>query len=138
MRRVVRRGGVLGISMTSGSDERWGWYGRLLLDYHEKHGVLARQPVGNGLNQNPEPLEEALTEAGFEHVRSVFETTTFSFPNFDTWWQFQWSHGALLPLEAMSSSMLREFKNDCRFRLAAMETVQGIQQDWPMAFTIAA
>lgn len=138
MRRVVRRDGVLGISMTFGSDERWAWYGRLLLDYHERHGVLARQPVGNGLNQNPEALEEALIEAGFEDVRSVFETTTFTFPSVETWWQFQWSHGARLPLEAMSAPVLREFKNDCRTRLAGMETAHGIQQDWPMAFTIAA
>jgi SAM-dependent methyltransferase len=137
MRRVVKRGGVVGVSMTSASDERWSWYGDLLVEYHDAHGVLAQQPVGNGLNQHPQVLEGALVEAGFVDTKTVSRTTTFQFPSFESWWHFQWSHGARLPLEAMSESVLLSFKEDCRSRITAMTAAGPIHQDWPMAFTLA-
>lgn len=137
MRRVVKRGGVVGVSMTSAGDERWSWYGDLLVEYHDAHGVLAQQPVGNGLNQDPEALEGALVEAGFVDAKTVSRTTTFQFPSFESWWQFQWSHGARLPLEAMSESVLLSFKEDCRSHVTAMTAAGSIHQDWPMAFTLA-
>lgn len=137
MRRVVKRGGVVGISMTSAGDDRWSWYGDLLVEYHDAHGVLSQQPVGNGLNQDPQALEEALVEAGFADARTFSRTTTFQFPSFASWWQFQWSHGARLPLEAMSESVLLSFQEDCRSRVTAMTAAGPIHQDWPMAFTLA-
>ena len=137
MRRVVKPGGVIGVSMTSGGDERWSWYGDLLVEYHDAHGVLEQQPAGNGLNQDPRALEGALVDAGFLEARTVSRTTTFEFPSFESWWQFQWSHGARLPLEAMSESVLLSFKEDCRSRVAGMAGAGLIHQDWPMAFTLA-
>lgn len=138
MRRTLRPGGTAGLSMTSGGDARWAWYGDLLMRYHDRHGVLAKQPPGNGLNQDPGAVVDALTSAGFEVAQVVLEAHDFVFPTVDAWWAFQWSHGARLPLEAMSPAVREQFRHDCEMHLEQLKTRYGYPQTWPMSFILAA
>ena len=138
MRRTLRNEGTAALSMTSGGDPRWSWYGELLMSYHERHGVLEKQPPGNGLNQNPEAVVDALSAAGFESIEVVSEDHDFVFPTTDSWWAFQWSHGARLPLEAMTEPVRRRFRGDCEAHLEEPSAEDGFHQIWPMSFILAA
>lgn len=114
LRRVLRPGGTFVSSMTYREDDRWSWYAELLRAYDRRYGCLrySDSGQGNGLNQNPQALENALRAAGFVGIDHRYEKLTLRYDGPEQWWESLFSHGTRRPLEGMSPTVLARFKDD--------------------------
>jgi ubiquinone/menaquinone biosynthesis C-methylase UbiE len=137
VRRVLRPGGRFLSCMTTGSDPHWAWYSDLLRTYDREHACLASSGTGNGLNQNPSALEDALRQAGFAEVRHDYLEVSVTFESLEQWWRSLYTHGARLPLDSMEAPVLAQFRTDA-LRGAARHLGSGhLVQTHPLVITEA-
>ncbi|MGQ0551455.1 MAG: class I SAM-dependent methyltransferase [Armatimonadota bacterium] len=123
-RRVLRHGGHLGLTISSGwwweGDERWRWHGELLRSL----GVNVR--AGSGRFATPDVVETDLKASGFVDISVPKETFDMVFANAGDWWQWAWSHGYRRVLEAMGREALERYRAACFEQLPHQSDADGI------------
>ena len=95
-RRVLRPGGRLGLSTWDASaDERWAWESDLVREFAPKlpQHVLTTAGSMRGRFNTAEKLADALTEAGFEQVRTEVSSIERHYERPEQWWEWTHSHG---------------------------------------------
>jgi ubiquinone/menaquinone biosynthesis C-methylase UbiE len=107
-RRVLRPGGIAGLSRWTEADPRWTWYPELL----ERLGVKPRRLMAG----SPD-LATLLDAAGFEEVNVAVEPFELEFADAEEWWEWAWAMPHRAALEAMDEPT-RE-----RFRVAAFRNL---------------
>ncbi len=131
--RVLHPGGKMGLSLANGTDERWQWYNRLLLDYDSRYHFLVDLASGAQGDQ----FEASLVQEGFVNVRVIRAELEFIYKDEDEWWSALWSHGARSPLERMETAVLEKFRADVYARLRGIKQPDGLHQGWPIRFIVA-
>jgi SAM-dependent methyltransferase len=123
--RVLTPGGVAGLSAWTGEDERWGWEDDLLKDLDVSRRAISR-PF-----DRVEDVEQLLTEAGFDDVRSQLAHRDIAFATEAQWWEWKWSYSIRGVLEQVDATSHEAF------RAAAFAAMQPLREPagFPMRLT---
>jgi ubiquinone/menaquinone biosynthesis C-methylase UbiE len=135
--RVLRPGGVLGLTAWAEGDERWRWYEELLVATFERAGLPFPAQLGGG-HRHLDELQELLANAGFSEVRRVPLEVEAIYTDVDEWWAAKWTHGTRRPLEAMPESLRAAFIQDVTARMAPLRQPDGYHQLWRVTCLLAA
>lgn len=133
--RVLRGGGILGLSLGAGEDPRWQWYRDLLRSYIEHH-ALHVEYGGTGYLPRAELLQR-IADAGFVEIQAQEQFPEFVYCSEDEWWDALWMHGARSPLERMTPGVLAAFRREVYAGLAAHHSAGGIRETWPLLLITA-
>jgi ubiquinone/menaquinone biosynthesis C-methylase UbiE len=128
-RRVLKPGGRLGLTVAGPGDERWQWYDRLLVAYHERHGFPLSAAAPSRMRE-PAALQAALSAAGFVDVTLVTREFDFVWASAAEWWDNKWTHGPRYSLEHMAPAVLRQFKDEALAQLPPLRAGDGFHQQW--------
>jgi O-methyltransferase/aklanonic acid methyltransferase len=110
--RVVRPGGRVAVSMPTGAGPEWSFFGELIGQFAGRADRPLPPPPGP-----PPDLAALLRDGGLEDVRTVDETEDFVFPNSDAWWNWVWSQGMRVLLEALPTDALNDLRAAAESRL---------------------
>ncbi len=123
-RRVLRRGGHLGLTISSGwwweGDERWRWHGELL------SSLGVRMSSGSRPFATPDEVESDLKAAAFVDISMLKEEFVMVFADAENWWRWAWSHGYRRVLESMEREALEQYRAACFEHLARQSEAGGI------------
>jgi ubiquinone/menaquinone biosynthesis C-methylase UbiE len=114
--RVTVPGGAVGVSTWGDEDDRWSWEGDLLAGLDVPRRALV-QPFDEARD-----VEQLLSDAGLDDVRSHTEHHDILFASESDWWAWQWSFSIRGLLEQIDDEA-RE-----RYRRAAFEAMQPQRQ----------
>ena len=129
-RRVLRPGGWVGVAVSGPEDERWQWYNRLVVAYHERYGFPLSAAVAR-LRQ-PAEIGAALTQAGFVNVAIEQRRFEFVWTDEDVWWENKWTHGTRYMLEHMPPEVLAQFRAEALAQLPPLRTAEGLPQAYDL------
>ncbi len=134
--RVLRRGGRLGLSISSGwwweGDERWRWHAELLRSLGVKIDSASRRFA------TPHEVETDLKASAFVGVSVLQEDFELVFTDAKNWWQWAWSHGYRLVLESMEHGTLERYRAACFERLPRQSEADGIHGRLEVLLALAA
>jgi SAM-dependent methyltransferase len=107
--RVLKPGGRLGLTNTFGwfhqHDERWHWEGAVLRSFGVEDAVAAPRL---GLAD----LEQMARQVGFADVQSTEDACALAFEDAREWWDWAWSHGYRVLLEAVAPERREQLKRE--------------------------
>jgi O-methyltransferase/aklanonic acid methyltransferase len=127
--RVLRPGGVLGLTAWAQGDERWRWYEDQLVATFECAGLPFPAQLGGG-HRDLDELKELLSTTGFREVRRVPLEVEAIYTDAEEWWAAKWTHGTRRPLEAMPESLRAAFIQDVTARMAPLRQPDGYHELW--------
>jgi ubiquinone/menaquinone biosynthesis C-methylase UbiE len=110
--RLLRPSGVLAISEFGDLDGRWNWKGELLERFAPP--LLS---LGGG-HLAPAELRDLLSSEGAREVQIEVDRLDVVYPDSETWWASEWTHGERRPLERMDEEALEAY------RQAAFEAIE--------------
>jgi ubiquinone/menaquinone biosynthesis C-methylase UbiE len=136
-RRVLAPGGRIAVSTWGPADSRWQQWERPLRGSFvpEMDPALARE-LGAGLGvldrfNDPDKVQAELDAAGFSDIEVEQHAIEFVFEDEQAWWDFNWSHGSRMYLEALPEDAQRRFRAQMG---AAMEQVRD-ERGFPRTYT---
>lgn len=146
--RVLKPNGQIGVT-TWGSTfrERMNWLEELVKAYlapGPQASVAGAQPSGGQqpVFDTPAGLEAILQAAGFTAIRVFAEETEFVYATKDEFWSSLWSHGLRAQLERIEQMKgpdgLQRFKREVFSRADAVQQSDGIHQQFPVLYALAA
>lgn len=107
-RQLLRPGGRLGFSWFADRDERWDRIYEALRHELPADQPGARRPGEGGPFSGLEAMDQFLTEAGYRPVRTQVRSLAIRYPDEQTWWATQWSHGQRAVMEKLRDAGLLE------------------------------
>ena len=127
-RRVIAPGGRLVMSTWNGGDPRWSWEREARMKFVSEIGPDALEEMGQGLAlvarfDEEAKVEDELRMAGYAPGAVARHAIEFVYPDEDGWWDWNWSHGSRIFLEALSADAQE------RFRVAAYEAMQPLRTE---------
>ncbi len=120
MRRVVRPGGRVVVSMPTGAGPEWAFMGELAAQF----AARAVRPLPP-LPAPPPDLGALLRDVGLADVTVIDEVEDFAFANADVWWRWVWSQGMRAWLEVLPDDALAELRAAAVARLAPLSRPDG-------------
>jgi ubiquinone/menaquinone biosynthesis C-methylase UbiE len=133
MRRVLRPGGMVGLSVAHNPDALSQWYGAHLTAYAERYGFPLR--VGGDRLQFTSNTSH-LERAGFHDAHIIQESKTFIYASPQVWWDEKWTHGTRYALEHMSPDVREQFKKEVLAKLVEEQQPDGIHEEWRIHYHI--
>jgi len=144
MHRVLKSGGIIGVTTFWRDDERWKWMGDLFDKY------LPQPPTEDSTAEDepPDPdfsshegMKAVMSNAGFTNIQIVGEEPEFVYQDEEAWWSTIWSHGMRARLEKIErtagSDGLQQFKADALKELQTTKQSDGFHHMWSVLFTLA-
>ena len=120
MARVLRPGGHLAWSMPTGAGPEWSFFQDLVGTFAPRAVRPIPPPPG------PPPAFDALAESvGLGERRVLDEVEEFTFADADLWWQWVWSQGMRVFLEALDEADVEAFRQAGIGRLRSLERPDG-------------
>ena len=119
-RRVLRPGGVLGVSTWGDEDERWAFEDDLLPTADSPRVRALQQPFSR-----PEEVTELLAAAAFANVEVHQEETEIHFASKQQWWDWHWSYSVRGLLEQLEPDALAAYRDACFREMDGLETAAG-------------
>lgn len=124
MRRVLKSGGGLGISVFGRTPSPFepGW--RLLAEQAQAYGVAVRVP--QRVAYNSQEVEALLSAPGFTQIKSLAETLDAVYPTEEDWWAFQLTLATRAAIMRMSSETREQFKAEYLAKLRPLCRKDGL------------
>jgi ubiquinone/menaquinone biosynthesis C-methylase UbiE len=135
--RVLAPGGRLAIATWGAPDERWrSWERPLRGSYVPEIDPAEAEAIGAGLGQidrfaSAEKVESELRGAGFDGIDVIERTIEFVFPDEQAWWDWNWSHGSRVFLEALPASARDRLRAEMREAMEPLHDDSG----YPRTYT---
>jgi ubiquinone/menaquinone biosynthesis C-methylase UbiE len=117
-RRVLGRGGRVGISIFGDHDARWEGKDRLVAELAPRMGQ-----VGQTFDESK--LRAALARAGFQEPHVVRERLDVQYADAAAWLDASWGHGERRALDAMDEGSLSQFRSRLPDALEAAREEDG-------------
>lgn len=118
-RRVLRPGGVVGVSTWGEEDQRWAWENDVFADID-----VARRAVVQPFD-TPGPLEELLIASGFEDVAVRQEDHEVHIADEAEWWAWKWSYSLRGVIEQLAEDRLARLRREVSAHFEAMPEAGG-------------
>jgi ubiquinone/menaquinone biosynthesis C-methylase UbiE len=112
--RVVRQGGVVGVTTWAEDDPDWSW-----LDQLVARTEVSQRPVARPLH-HPEDLTGLLVDAGLGPVRMHREEADIEFADPGEWWRWIWSFSLRGVLEQLDAAEVEALRRAAGVHLAEM------------------
>lgn len=128
IRRVLKPGGRLGISVPGQFDEQWAWLGVLLRSCFPDDFQVPDSWMASTRFNTPEKLKAPIHEAGFNSIHVVSEVLDMVYTALDEWWDWQWSNFPRIHMQAMSPDMLARYQTEAYDQLAKLMQPDGLHQ----------
>ena len=129
--RVLRPGGVVGLSTWGDEDPRWRWEDELVASMS-----VARRAITQAFDE-PGEVEALLSSAGFEKVRRHVEHLDIHFQDENEWWAWQWSYSIRGMLEQLDDAALERYRTTAFVRMARQRETLGFPRRLTAQLTIA-
>jgi SAM-dependent methyltransferase len=146
--RVLKPNGRIGVTTWGNTfREQINWFEELVKAYLAPGSQASAAPAQPSAGQQPifdtpAGLEAILQAAGFTEIRVVAEDTEFVYATKDEFWSSLWSHGMRAQLERIEQMKgpdgLQRFKREVFSRADAVQQSDGIHQQFPVLYALAA
>lgn len=133
MRRVLKRGGQVGLTMWGKAPFDPAW--KIFADQARAYGVEVRMP--NKIAYASEEIHALLAEAGFGDIEVKSETTELVYAYEEDWWAFQFSGGTRAALERMDEGTRARFKAEYLAQLRPLFQADGLHLPAPVLYAVA-
>lgn len=108
--RLLKPGGLLAFSWFGPDDARWTPVFTALDRYAPTPANRTARPGPTDVWRAPDSIRTALTAAGYADIETVEETFEITVPDFETWWNWSFSHGGRDYFEAFPVERHEEIK----------------------------
>jgi len=124
MRRVLKPGGCLGVTLFGGSPPPFdsGW--RIFAEQARAYGTVVRTP--QRVVYKPEELQSLLAAAGFSQVDAPLEKYDVVYPSEEEWWAFQLTLGNRAAILRLPEETRAEFKDEYLAKLRPLFHEDGL------------
>ena len=119
-RRVLRPGGVVGVSTWGREDERWNFEDDLLATAGSPRLRALQQPFDRA-----EEVTELLGTANFTDLEVHEEETEIHFASKQQWWEWRWSFSVRGLLEQLAPEALDAYRDACFREMDSLQTAGG-------------
>lgn len=132
LRRVVRPGGRVAASVTTGGGSQWEFLGSLM----RRFAPRATRPIPMPFRPSFD-LEAVLVSGGLAVSLSVEEQIHFVFADEHEWWEWAWSHGMRALFEALAAPDLEELRQEALAEVGRLRTADGVPLAQSARFVVA-
>jgi ubiquinone/menaquinone biosynthesis C-methylase UbiE len=141
-RRVLAPDGRLAASTWLAPDPRWDWERDVRKEFMHEIPSTTLEQLGWGMKvmnrfDDREKVEGELRAAGFEPSGSKEHSIEFVFEDEQAWWDWSWSHGTRVVLEALPEPALERFRERAFEAMQAMREENGFPRRYTALFTSA-
>jgi O-methyltransferase/aklanonic acid methyltransferase len=133
MRRVLKPGGRLGISLWGKEPFGIGW--KILAEQFSAYDAVIRMP--QRVSYSPENVEALLTAAGFAGVEVWSETTDALYASEEEWWYFQLTLGSRAAIYQLEEATRAKFKAEYLAKMRPFFQADGLHLPAPVVYAIA-
>jgi len=121
--RVLRPGGIVGLTIFGKGDERWQPVREML--FAHAPAPSSPEPPRQMQFRNAHDLRSALEAGAFRDVRTEEEVFDAVYTDADQWLSWAWSHGYREILEQLTDSELEDFKAEVYPRMEMTREADG-------------
>lgn len=142
-RRVLAPGGRLVISTWDGPDTRWSsWERELRSSFVPEMDPAAAQEIGAGLAlvdrfSDGDKVQQELRAAGFAPEEPVEHVIEFVFPDEQAWWDWNWSTGSRIFLDALPAAALDRLRAEMTEAMQQVRDERGFPRSYRALFARA-
>ncbi len=124
MRRVLKPGGRIGVTVFGGTPQPFdpGW--RIFAEQARAYDTAVRTP--QRVMYKPEEVQSLLTTAGFSAVNTPLEKYDIVYPREEDWWAFQLTLGNRAAILRMSEQTRAKFKEEYLAKLRPLFHADGL------------
>ena len=133
MRRVVKPGGRIGISLWGTEPFGIGW--KILAEQFNAYDAVIRMP--QRVAYAPENVQTLLAAAGFVDIETASETTDVVYVDAEEWWNFQLTLGSRAALYRMDETTRTKFKTEYLGKLRPYFLADGLHLPAPVVYASA-
>ncbi len=135
MRRVLRPGGCVGVSLWSKAPPPFDPAWKIFADQVRKYKVEVRMP--QRVAYAPGEVPAILAGAGFDQIEIRTETIELVYPTEEDWWRFQLTMGSRAALYRLSEEQREQFKDEYLAQLRPLSRSDGLHLPAPALFALA-
>jgi ubiquinone/menaquinone biosynthesis C-methylase UbiE len=139
-RRVLTPGGRIVLSTWAAGDPRWEFERQIRRGYLGEIEPAVLEELGRGLAllerfSDAERVAGELRAAGFGEIDQAEERIEFVFPDEQAWWDWNWSHGTRVVLEALPDDALARYKAEVAQAMDQIRESSGYPRTFTSVFT---
>lgn len=139
-RRVLAPGGRIVLSTWAAGDPRWEFERKIRRGYLSDIDPAVLQDLGRGLTlierfSDAEKVAGELRTVGFDDIEHALERIDFVFPSEQAWWDWNWSHGTRMVLEALPEEALGRYQAEVAQAMAQIRESNGYPRTFTSVFT---
>jgi O-methyltransferase / aklanonic acid methyltransferase len=133
MRRVLKPGGRIGISLWGREPFGIGW--KILAKQFSAYEAVIRMP--QRVVFLPEDVQTLLGAAGFAGIEAWSETTEVVYASAEEWWSFQLTLGSRAAIYWLDEEMRSKFKTEYLEKMRPYFQADGLHLPAPVVYAIA-
>jgi O-methyltransferase / aklanonic acid methyltransferase len=133
IRRVLKPGGRIGISLWGGEPFGIGW--KILAEQFSAYDAVIRMP--QRVAYYPETVEALLAASDFIGIETWSETTDVVYASADEWWNFQLTLGSRAAIYRLDEGTRAKFKTEYLQKMRPFFQADGLHLPAPVVYAVA-